>query len=140
MALRRRRGDPTAVLDIDGHVYCSNYAASDPSVAPEGEALIQAVAGVRDGEEDESAHSRIHHVLDKAYKGWRERTVWKRSGITQNVGPADLPGTRWRDRPAIDRGAGRFLVGDHVAAPGLLAEVSFESARIAAAEAVRKAS
>ncbi len=43
-------------------------------------------------------------------------------------GALDLPGITWRDRPAIDRGDGVFLVGDMVAAPGLLAEVSFASA------------
>ena len=140
VALRRRRGDPTAVLDLDGRVYCADYAAADASVAPEREALVQAVAGVGAAEDDDAAHARIRVVLDKAYEGWRDRTVWKRTGVTQNVGPEDPPGTTWRDRPAIDRGAGRFLIGDHVAAPGVLAEVSFESARIAAAEALRKAS
>jgi hypothetical protein len=43
-------------------------------------------------------------------------------------GALDLPGTTWRDRPAIDRGDGSFLCGDQVAAPGCLAEVSFASA------------
>jgi hypothetical protein len=40
----------------------------------------------------------------------------------------DLPGTTWRDRPAIDRGEGVFLCGDQVAADGCLAEVSVASA------------
>ena len=39
-------------------------------------------------------------------------------------GALDMPGTTWRDRPAVDRGDGVFLAGDMVAAPGLLAEVS----------------
>jgi hypothetical protein len=42
-------------------------------------------------------------------------------------GALHLPGTTWRDRPAIDRGDGVFLCGS-VAAPGCLAEVSFASA------------
>ena len=44
------------------------------------------------------------------------------------TGAIDLPGTTWRDRPAIDRGNGIFLAGDQVAAPGLLSEVAFASA------------
>ena len=44
------------------------------------------------------------------------------------TGALDLPGTTWRDRPAIDRGDGVFLCGDQVAAPGCLAEVAFASA------------
>ena len=43
-------------------------------------------------------------------------------------GALDLPGTTWRDRPAIDRGDGIFLCGDQVAAPGCLSEVSLASA------------
>jgi hypothetical protein len=43
-------------------------------------------------------------------------------------GAIDFPGTTWRDRPAIERGDGVFLVGDMVAAPGLLSEVSWASA------------
>ena len=45
----------------------------------------------------------------------------------------DLPGTSWRDRPAIDRGDDVYLVGDMVAAPGLLAEVSHTAALTAVA-------
>jgi hypothetical protein len=40
----------------------------------------------------------------------------------------DPPGTTWRDRPAIDRGAGVFLAGDMVAAPGCLSEIAWASA------------
>jgi hypothetical protein len=43
-------------------------------------------------------------------------------------GALDMPGTSWRDRPALDRGDGVFLAGDMVAAPGLLSEVSWASA------------
>ena len=43
-------------------------------------------------------------------------------------GALDMPGTTWRDRPAVDRGDGVFLAGDMVAADGLLAEVSWASA------------
>lgn len=53
--------------------------------------------------------------------------------INNLTGAVDLPGTTWRDRPAIDRGNGIFLAGDQVAAPGLLSEVAFASASRAAA-------
>ena len=43
-------------------------------------------------------------------------------------GALDMPGTTWRDRPAVDRGDGVFLAGDMVAADGLLAEVAWASA------------
>ena len=54
-------------------------------------------------------------------------------------GALDLPGSTWRDRPAIDRGDGVFLCGDQVAADGCLAEVSFASAIDAGARAVEYA-
>ena len=43
-------------------------------------------------------------------------------------GALDMPGSSWRDRPAVDRGDGVFLAGDMVAAEGMLAEVSWASA------------
>ena len=53
------------------------------------------------------------------------RIVQRPSGRS---GALDLPGTTWRDRPAVDRGDGIFLCGDQVAADGCLSEVSFASA------------
>ena len=44
------------------------------------------------------------------------------------TGALDLPGTTWRDRPAVARGDGVFLAGDWTAAPGLLSEVAWASA------------
>jgi hypothetical protein len=53
-----------------------------------------------------------------------------------------MPGTTWRDRPAVDRGDGVYLAGDMVAAPGLLSEVSWASAieasRLALADAAAR--
>jgi hypothetical protein len=54
-------------------------------------------------------------------------------------GALDLPGSTWRDRPAVERGDGVFLAGDMVAAEGLLAEVAFASAQRAAQLAVEHA-
>ncbi len=139
VALRKRRGDPTAVLDVDDHAYISSFSAGDASIAPEGESLLQGVTGIREGESPEDARERIYFMLDAGFKSWRDRVVWKRKGVTHAaVGPADPPGATWRDRPAIDRGRGRWLIGDRVAAPGVLAETCFESARIGAGLALAK--
>ena len=59
--------------------------------------------------------------------------TWKREQSARGrTGALDLPGRSWRDRPAIDRGDGVWLVGDSAAAPGLLCEVSINSALTAA--------
>lgn len=133
VSIRRRSLDPTAILDLDEHAYVSNFSAGDASAAPRGESLLQGVTAIRDGETAERARERILGALDAGFKNWRDRVAWKRTGVTlSNVGACDPPGTTWRDRPAIDRGNSRWLVGDHVAAPGILSETCFESARIAA--------
>ncbi len=68
-------------------------------------------------------------MLDASYEGWRGRVTWKRRQVMNGrSGALDLPGTTWRERPAIDRGNGTFLCGDQVAAPGALSEVSYASA------------
>ena len=139
VALRHARSDAGAVLDLDGRVYASRYSLVDPTLAPKGESLVQCIAGVREGEDAAEAHRRIEHVLDRGFRGWRDRITWKRQGVVEgSVGAADPPGTCWRDRPAIERGANRWLVGDSVAAPGILSEVSFESARRAATSVLDK--
>jgi hypothetical protein len=67
--------------------------------------------------------------VDQAFAGRRERETWRRRQVMDGrTGALDMPGTTWRDRPAIDRGDGVFLAGDMVAAPGLLAEVAWSSA------------
>ena len=130
--------DCTAVLDLDRGVYISDYSAYDPSLAPAGQHLYQCCAGLREGEELASGLDRIRAVLDLAIPDWQSRMQWKRQGLSEGAGAADPPGTSWRDRPTIDRGHDRWLVGDRVAAPGILSEISFASARQAATEAVRR--
>lgn len=84
---------------------------------------------IRPGESADAACARLEQVLDKSFEGWRERVAFRRRQVMNGrTGALDLPGTTWRDRPAIDRGDGVFLCGDQVAAPGCLAEVSFASA------------
>jgi hypothetical protein len=81
--------------------------------------------------------ARIQDVFDRTMPGWRERVAWARGHIAVDAtGAVDHPGTTWRDRPAIDQGEDRFLAGDAVAAPGLLSEVSVNSAVDAARAAV----
>ena len=64
--------------------------------------------------------------------------LWRRRSVVEGKsGALDLPGATWRDRPAIRRGGDVFLAGDMVAAPGLLSEVSFNSALEASVLALR---
>lgn len=139
VALRSDSADPAAVLDLDHRVYVARYTAYDEDLAPEGEQLIQCSAGIRDGETLASSIGRIHGVLDHNFAAWRDRTTWSQKSPYVGTAPVDLPGTSWQDRPAITQGENVWLAGDHVAAPGVLAEVAFASASTAAAAAVRKA-
>jgi phytoene dehydrogenase-like protein len=134
LALRRRRGDPFVVVDLQETGWVERVSAADASLAPEGEELIQAQMPIRPSEPVESASARLDRLLDASFAGWRERETWRRRQVmTGRTGALDFPGTSWRDRPAIDRGAGVFLAGDMVAAPGVLSEIATASA-VAAAE------
>jgi phytoene dehydrogenase-like protein len=137
IAIETHKKDRTAVLDVDRGVYISDYSAYDPTLAPSGQHLYQCCAGLGDGEELASGLERIRAVLDFSIPNWKSRCPWKRQGVSEGAGAADPPGTSWRDRPAISRGNDRWLVGDRVAAPGILCEVAFNSAREAAREAVQ---
>jgi hypothetical protein len=53
---------------------------------------------------------------------------------TDCTGAVDLPGTTWRDRPAIRRGNSLAVATDQSAAPGLLAEAGFTAAQLAVQE------
>ena len=133
IGLLSRRGDATAVLDLEGGALVERYSASDPSVAPAGAELVQAHAGVSENRPVELGMRRIEEILDAGFADWRERVVWRRRQLScRRSGALDLPGHSWRQRPAIERGGGVFLAGDMVAAPGILSEVSFESAQLAA--------
>jgi phytoene dehydrogenase-like protein len=124
---------PRAVFDLTERLYLTRITGPDRSLAPAGEELIQASAGRRPDESIEEATRRIESVMDAGFPGWRERETWRRRSLAEySSGAVDLPGTTWRDRPAIDQGDGLYLAGDAVAAPGLLSEVSFNSATQAA--------
>ncbi|MEO3809277.1 FAD-dependent oxidoreductase [Sphaerisporangium sp. B11E5] len=134
LAVRSRRGDAFAVSDLDAAGWLERYTLPDPGLAPPGESLVQAQMPIRDGESHAGARARLEVLADRALPGWRDRVTWRRDGVAhRRTGALDLPGTTWRDRPAVPQGDGVFLAGDMVAAPGLLSEVSFHSA-VAAAE------
>ncbi|MFJ2832822.1 NAD(P)-binding protein [Streptomyces sp. NPDC087263] len=129
LAVRTRRGDAFAVSDLDSPGWIERFTAQDRSLAPAGEQLVQGQIPIAPHESRADGVARAEHLLDLAFDGWRERVTWRREATANGrTGAVDLPGTSWRDRPAIDRGDGVYLVGDQVAAPGVLSEVSFNSA------------
>jgi hypothetical protein len=138
LAPTRRRG-PKIVSDLDQGGFAERATATIPSLGPEGHDLIQLSLGMRPDETLEQAVARCEALLDVGWPGWREREVWRRRiNAHASSGALDLPGTTWRDRPAIDQGDGVWLAGDWVAAPGHLSEVSCVSA-IEAARSARAA-
>ncbi|PBC62878.1 FAD-dependent oxidoreductase [Streptomyces sp. Tue6028] len=138
LALRTRRGDAFAVSDLDAPGWIERFTAQDRTLAPAGEQLLQGQIPIAPHESRADGVARAEHLLDLAFDGWRERLVWRREAVANGrTGAVDLPGTSWRDRPRIDRGDGVYLAGDQVAAPGVLSEVSFNSALEAVALALR---
>ncbi|MGX5188943.1 NAD(P)-binding protein [Streptomyces avermitilis] len=129
LAVRTRRGDAFAVSDLDAPGWIERRTAQDRSLAPAGEQLLQGQIPIAPHESRADGVARAEQLLDLAFAGWRERVTWRREAVAQGrTGAVDLPGTSWRDRPAVDRGDGVYLAGDQVAAPGVLSEVSFNSA------------
>jgi len=129
LGLRERSGDPWVVSDLEGAGWIERYSAQDPSLAPPGQQLVQGQMPIRPDEGADSAAVRLERLFDASFEDWRGRTTWRRRQVMDGrSGALDPPGTMWRDRPPIDRGNGVFLCGDQVAAPGVLAEVSFASA------------
>jgi hypothetical protein len=129
LALRTRRGDAFAVSDLDAPGWLERFTAQDRTLAPAGEQLVQGQIPIAPHETKADGIARAEQLLDLAFDGWRDRVTWRREATADGrTGAVDLPGTSWRDRPAVDRGDGVYLAGDQVAAPGVLSEVSFNSA------------
>ena len=49
LGLRHRRGDPAVVSDMDEAGWIGRYSTTNPSIAPDGEELIQAQMPIRPG-------------------------------------------------------------------------------------------
>jgi phytoene dehydrogenase-like protein len=129
VALEARRNEPFVVSMLDRPGWIERFTKPDPSLAPPGHSLLQAQTGLAPHETLADGIAQLEHVLDLAYPRWRERLVWRKQyELDGRTGALDLPGTTWRDRPAIERADGVYLVGDMVAAPGFLSEVSHASA------------
>jgi phytoene dehydrogenase-like protein len=120
------------VMDLDDRIYAARYSAADPTLAPPGHELIQIAAACSPRERKADAECRVHRLLDRSWPGWRATVRWQRSCLRTNcTGAIDLPGTTWRDRPAIGRGGTLAVATDQSAAPGLLAEAGITAAQLA---------
>jgi phytoene dehydrogenase-like protein len=140
VGLHSHRDDPWIVWDLERAGWIERYTAQDPSLAPEGEELLQCQMPIAPAETADDAAARLERMLDHSFEQWRDRATWRRRQVMDGrSGALDFPGSSWRDRPAIDRGDGVYLCGDQVAAPGCLSEVSFASAIEAGALAVEHA-
>ena len=128
LGVRRDQHDLFVVSDLDTAGWLENFTMPDPTIAPAGEHLVQMQMPIDAETSKADGVARLETIADHALPGWRERTTHRLESLANaRTGAVDFPGTSWRDRPAIDRGDGVFLVGDRVAAPGLLSEVSLNS-------------
>jgi hypothetical protein len=117
------------IFDLDGRTYTARFSEVDSVLAPPDHDLVQAASPCRPGEEPATAVRRIEEVLDLAWPGWRGRVRWRRRAVMRGqTGAVDLPGTTWRDRPAVHRGGGLYVATDQSAAPGVLCEVGAAAA------------
>lgn len=120
------------VIDLDDRIYAARYSLADPRLAPPGHDLIQISAACAPGERKADAERRVYRLLDQTQPGWRAAVKWRRSSVRMHcTGAIDLPGTTWRDRPAVGRGATLAVATDQSAAPGLLAEVGIAAVQLA---------
>lgn len=138
VGVSHNRKDPFAIFDFDEGGMVERFTSQDPKLAPAGHELLQGEIPLRREESKAAGLQRLESLFDLAFAGWRDRVRWRREQTANHrTGALDLPGRTWRDRPQINRGDGRYLVGDMVAAPGLLAEVSINSAVTASRQAIR---
>lgn len=127
--------------DLDAPGWPERFTAQDRPLAPAGEQLIQGQIPIGPRESRACGIARAERLLNLAFEGWRGRVTWRREATANGrTGAVDLPGTTWRDRPAVDHGDGVYLAGDQVAAPGVLSEVSFNSALAAVSLALGRRS
>jgi NAD(P)-binding Rossmann-like domain len=128
LGVKRDHRDLFVVSDLDTCGWLENFTMPDPTIAPPGEHLLQMQMPIDPHSSKADGIARLEAIADYALPEWRERTTYRLESLANaRTGAVDFPGTSWRDRPAINRGDGVFLVGDRVAAPGLLSEVSLNS-------------
>lgn len=140
IGIEHRRGDAYLVIDLDEAGFSTRPSAIVGGIAPKGQSLVQLSVGMLPEESLEQAEQRLESLADAGTPGWRERTQWRRrAAVTASSGAVDLPGTTWRNRPAIDHADGIWLAGDWLASPGHLAEASCTSAVTAARAAAAAA-
>jgi hypothetical protein len=138
LGVKRDHRDLFVVSDLDTCGWLENFTMPDPTIAPPGEHLVQMQMPIGPDASKADGIARLETISDYALPEWRERTTYRLESLANaRTGAVDFPGTSWRDRPAIDRGDGVYLVGDRVAAPGLLSEVSLNSGILAAQLALR---
>ena len=126
---------------MDEAGWIGRYSTTDPSIAPDGHELIQAQMPIRPEESVEQTGCACERLLDDSLGTGASRETWRRRQVMD--APLGRPGPARRDLarpPRVDRGDGVFLAGDMVAAPGLLAEVSWASAVEASRLALQAAS
>ena len=128
LGVRRDQHDLFVVSDLDTAGWLENFTMPDPTIAPAGEHLVQMQMPIDAESSKADGVARLETIADYALPEWRERTTYRLESLANaRTGAVDFPGTSWPDRPAIDHGDGVYLVGDRVAAPGLLSEVSLNS-------------
>jgi NAD(P)-binding Rossmann-like domain len=128
LSLRRAPGDAFVVSDLDEGGWLEDFSVPDPTLTPAGCSAVQIQLPLRPGDDRSAMITRLERLADLGLPGWRDRVEFRRDAIARGrTGAVDYPGRSWRDRPAIDQGDGVYLVGDQVAAPGLLSEVSVTS-------------
>jgi hypothetical protein len=128
LSLRRRSGDAFVVSDLDEGGWLEDFSVPDATLVPAGCSAVQIQLPLRPGDDRSITTARLERLADLGLPAWRDRVVFRRDRIARGrTGAVDYPGTTWRNRPAIDRGDGVYLVGDQVAAPGLLSEVTVTS-------------
>ena len=138
LGLAAARDDAFVLSDLDVGGWLERFSAADPSLAPAGESLVQVQVPVVPGSPAAEGTALAEALLDLGTPGWRGRTTWRRDAVARGrTGAVDLPGSTWRDRPAVRQGEDVFLAGDQVAAPGMLSEVSVTSALTAVDQALR---
>ena len=118
LGLRRHAGDAFLVFDLDKAGFAVRSSGPDPSLAPADHSLVQASMPLRPAETRSPGCAGWKRGSTTPCPGGRTGSSGARAVADGRSGALDLPGSTWRDRPAVDRGDGVFLAGDMVAAPG----------------------